>query len=346
MSIGAQRTRVLVCDGSPAYADALRRLLEHDGDIAVTCTHESAESAIAAIPRALPDLVTMDVKLPGIDGLEAVGQIMSAHPVPILVLSAEIGSGPLADAALAAGALETMPKHDLDVYKPESPAAIRLRKRAKVLARVPVIRHPRTRLQRSAQARRRAEPRAIGAIGICASTGGPQALAKLLSALPRDFPVPVLVVQHISPGFTEGFAHWLDGAVPLDVKLAGSGSPAPHGVWLAPEDAHLVLDADGLLDLDRRSVVGHHRPSGDVLLRSLAERLGSAAAGVVLSGMGNDGAEGIAAIRAAGGMTIAQDEATSIIYGMPRRAAERGAELVLGLDEIAPALIDLVGPLR
>jgi two-component system chemotaxis response regulator CheB len=182
----------------------------------------------------------------------------------------------------------------------------------------------------------------LGAVGIVASTGGPQALEALLAALPAGFQLPLLVVQHIASGFTNGLARWLDGSVPLHVRLAVAGEVLAPGVWIAPEGAHLVLDADGRFALDERTTAGLHRPSGDVLLHSLADYAGARAAAVVLSGMGKDGAAGLAAVREAGGLTIAQDEQSSAIYGMPKAAAERGAELILPLCEIAPKLMTLV----
>jgi two-component system chemotaxis response regulator CheB len=176
-------------------------------------------------------------------------------------------------------------------------------------------------------------------IGICASTGGPHALATLLSGIPASFSVPILVVQHIGVGFTEGLARWLDTTVPLPVRLALDGTRALPGVNIAPDGADLTLSPMGVLQLDRTMPSGLHRPSGDVLLRSIAQQAQSAAVAVVLTGMGRDGADGVAAVRAAGGLTIAQDEATSAVYGMPHEAAKRGAAQILPIGEIAAALI-------
>jgi two-component system chemotaxis response regulator CheB len=333
---GQRSTRVIVCDDSPTFTSALQRLLEHDGDIEVVGIHDSAEATIAALGVTKPDLVTMDLELPGIDGLEAVGRIMADRPVPILVLSVDDTIG---DAAVAAGALAAIAKSQVDILRPEAEASAALRKRVKLLAGAPVIHHPRSRLRPGVPRAAGRIARATPVIGICASTGGPQALAHLLAELPEGFPLPILLVQHISSGFTDGLARWLDSLIPLPVRLARAGVPVGPGVWLAPEDAHLSLEPDRTMQLDRHTVVGHHRPSGDVLLSSMASVLGADAIGVVLSGMGHDGADGIAAIAAAGGVTIAQDEETSVVYGMPRSAAERGVERVLALEHIAPALL-------
>ncbi len=332
------RTRVLICEDSRTFAAALTRALEHGGDIEVIGVRTTAEALIADLARLQPDLVTMDIELPGMSGLEAVEQIMSVRPTPILVLSSHIdAANDTAAAALAAGALDAMAKGDLPLTAPESTAAAGFRRRVAILSRARVIRHPRARLpDRKGSRAARAAPRG-SVIGICASTGGPQALAAVLSGIPANFPVPILVVQHISPGFTAGLAHWLDGAVPLPVRLAEDGSALKPGVTIAPDGAHLVLRGRKLV-LDRSSPAGLHRPSADVLLHSIAESAGSAGVAVVLTGMGRDGAAGLGAVQQAGGLTVAQDEESSAVYGMPKEAAKHGAELILPLSDIAGTL--------
>jgi two-component system chemotaxis response regulator CheB len=179
----------------------------------------------------------------------------------------------------------------------------------------------------------------VRAIGVCASTGGPQALVTVLRRLPGSHSVPVLVVQHIAAGFSAGFATWLDREIPLPVRMAEGGEPLARGVWIAPDGAHLLVSPDLAPALDSRSR-GVHRPSGDVLFHSLAAALGSESAAVVLTGMGRDGAEGLAAVRAAGGLTIAQDEETSAVYGMPK-AASPNAAFILPPDAIGEQLAAL-----
>jgi two-component system chemotaxis response regulator CheB len=168
--------------------------------------------------------------------------------------------------------------------------------------------------------------------------GGPHALLELLGSLPRSFPIPILIAQHITIGFAEGLAQWLDASVPLPVQIGRAGELVERGVWLAPDDAHMLLDASGRLALRQGAPSEPNVPSGDVLLNSLAATVGRDAVAVVLTGMGHDGAEGTAAVRAAGGFTIAQDEATSVIYGMPRAAAEQGVDRILSLTEIGSEL--------
>ena len=333
-------SRIVICEDSRTYAAALRRAFEHEGTHRVVGVFASAEETIGALAGLRPDLVTMDLELPGMSGLEAVEQIMSAQPVPILVLSAHLGDDETRPgAALAAGALDALPKSRLDLRDPAGSDASALRRRASVLSSAHVIRHPRSRLTR-APATAGAETRVIG---VCASTGGPHALSVILGALPPSFPYPILIVQHIVAGFLAGLARLLDQTSSLPVQLAAHGVRPVHGVYLAPDEVHLRLGADGRLALDRARAVRGHRPSGDVLLESMAAALGDRATGVVLTGMGRDGANGIRAIADAGGFTIAQDEASSAIFGMPRAAVESGAKLVLGLDDIAPRLIRLAG---
>jgi two-component system chemotaxis response regulator CheB len=336
--------RVLLCEDSRVYATALMRVLNYDGDITVAAVCTTAEETIAALPHVRPDIVIMDLELPGMDGLKAVEEIMSSRPLPILVLSARVSArNDKAAASLAAGAIDAIAKDDLDLHDPAGAAEAAFRRRVSMLTRARVIRHLRPELRAGSGARHLA--RRASVIGICASTGGPQVLAHLLAEFPADYPIPLLVVQHIGAGFTAGLAEWLDQTVCLRVAVASGGSQAGPGAWIAPEGAHLKLAATGQLYLDRRTVVGHHRPSGDVLLASIAAVAGRAGVAVVLSGMGADGAAGAAAVHARGGLAIAQDEESSAVYGMPKAAVELGVELVLPPHEIAASLLDLVrGP--
>ena len=329
--------RVLICEDSQTYAAGLSRLLARDPEIHVVGVCASAEETLARLrlPGAKPHLVTMDMELPGMSGREAIELIMSAHPVPILVLSGGVERGSAqAVASLGAGALEVLCKDTLDFRDPGGTAAVSFRRRVKLLSRVPVLRHPRGALGRDRHtAGELGTPRRASVIGICASVGGPAALASVLAPLPVAFAIPVLVVQHITMGFTEGFARWLGDQVALPVRLAAPG-PVTAGIWVAPEGAHLALGLDRRLVLDDRSTDGPHRPSGDVLLRSIAANARADGVAVVLTGMGRDGAAGLGEVRRAGGLTIAQDEASSAVFGMPKAASEQGAELVL-----APAMI-------
>jgi two-component system chemotaxis response regulator CheB len=340
--------RVLICEDSRTYAVALRRMLEYDGHATVSGLCATAEQALAAIPRLRPDLVTMDIELPGMDGLTAVEEIMSSCPLPILVLSSHVGQGNgKAAAALAAGALEALAKDDLDLQDPAGAAGAAFRHRVKVLSGAHVIHHPRAKLDGMAGAAAARpvvlagrQPRPASVVGLCASTGGPQVLLRLLAALPAGYPIPVLVVQHIAAGFTDGLASWLNRSVRLPVAVASEGAAVAPGAWIAPDGAHLTV-ADGRMRLDRETVAGRHRPSADVLLASIAEAAGATGVAVVLSGMGNDGAAGAALVRERGGLAIAQDEASAVVFGMPKAAIEQGVDLVLSPGEIASCLLGL-----
>jgi two-component system, chemotaxis family, protein-glutamate methylesterase/glutaminase len=332
--------RVLLCDDSRAYAAALRRMLEHDGDITVVAVCATAEQAVAALPRIKPDLVTMDLELPGMDGLDAVGEIMGSWPTPILVLSGLVN--PRADraaAALAAGALDAVGKDDLDLREPAGAAAAAFRQRVRTLSRARVIRHPRARLGVRSAASGPAHRASV--IGICASAGGPALLVLLLDALPADYPVPILIVQHMAAGFTDGLIRWLDQTVRIPVRVAAAGMRAAAGAWVAPEGTHLKIEPAGRLVHDRHTVAGLHRPSGDVLLGSIAAAAGRTGVAVVLSGMGSDGAAGAAAVRRSGGLAIAQDEQSSAVFGMPKAAIDLGIEVVLPPAQIASCLLAL-----
>ena len=335
------RIRVLVCEDSRAYATGLRRMLEYEGDIEVVAMRQTAEDAIASLPRLAPDLVTMDVRLAGMDGLTAIAEIMGTRPVPILVISAYLGAQGEAEKAeaIAAGALDWLAKDDLDLREPSGAAGAAFRRRIKMLSRARVVRRPRLPIGSETPPGRRGRDASV--IGVCASTGGPQILASLLESLPPDYPIPLLVVQHLIAGFTDGLVRWLDQAVPLPVRAASDGDLAAPGVWIAPEGAHLRIAASGRLHLDPRELAGPHRPSGDVLLGSIAVAAGRTGVAVVLSGMGKDGAAGAAAVHAAGGLAMAQDEASSVVYGMPRAAADHGVDLVLPPKSIAVQMLGL-----
>jgi two-component system chemotaxis response regulator CheB len=293
------------------------------------------------LPKIKPDLVTMDIELPGMSGIEAVEQIMNLQPVPIMVLSSYVErNSAKATEALGAGALEAVPKHELERLIARNGDADSFRQRVRLLSTARVIKHPRARLKR-----RRTRPssnlRPVSVIGVCSSTGGPQALVAALDPLPNDFPIPVVVVQHIAAGFTEGLVRWLDTTLAPPVRLAQPNRMIERGIWVAPEGAHLVVDRSGRFALDRKTVSGHHRPSADVLFKSLATGFEGGAVAVVLTGMGRDGAAGLGAIRRAGGLTIAQDEDSSAVFGMPRAAAEEGAELILSPRDIGEFLSTL-----
>ena len=338
-------TRILICDDSRTYREALRRLIEHDHDLVVVDAVATGEEAVERLSRLSPDLVLMDLELPGMDGVEAVERILDLRPVPILMLSAHTRRGSLEAArALSAGAIDARSKLDIEPTEPVSARAIAFRRYLKRLSYARVAGRP-SRAPLPVPDERRL-PSAVSMIGIAASTGGPRALEPILRALPAGFPVPVLVVQHITAGFLDGLLSWLDPITAVPVGKAVQGAPIRPGVWFAPDDVHLVVDRRGRMEFDGETVSGWHRPSADILFASMAAAAGPGAVAVVLTGMGNDGADGVSAIRARDGFAIAQDERSSAIYGMPKAAAEQGADLILPLDEIAHTLPCLGRPPR
>jgi len=355
-----KKIRVLVVDDSSLCRDVLRAILEEEGDIEVVGEANDGEEARAAVMRLRPSVITLDIEMPGTDGLTAIGRIMAENPTPILVVTgrpAEKRSHTLFE-AVRRGALDLFPKPSAG--RPEEAKALRVLVRR--MASVPVVRHLKTQSMRSPPVSV-ALPRIIAApddapqvtppslvatggrparvIGIGASAGGPAAVAAVLGALPKGLSASVLVVQHMLTGFTRPFCDFLRLHTKLDVHLVdGVLRMSPGTVYVAPDDRHLVAtQGDELAPFDARPSQGH-RPSVDVLFDSLAAVHGSAAAGVILSGMGEDGARGLLAMSKAGALTLAQDKEGCAVYGMPRAAVARGAvrkELPLG--EIADVLV-------
>jgi two-component system chemotaxis response regulator CheB len=333
------RRRIAICEDSKAYAAALSGFLERDPDLEIAGRFETAEELLAQLEGLDPDLVTMDLELPGIDGIEASERIMREHPTPILVISSHAGKrAERTTRALAAGALEAIHKDSVNIREPDDVFSVALRSRIKRLASLQLKRRARSeaappRVNASSISDRPAQLVAIGA-----STGGPPALGTVLAPLPADFPLPVVVVQHIAPGFVEGLVQWLAGRVNLPVRIAEEGLRAGPGIWFASDGAHLLVDSSLRFALDSETVSGSHRPSVDMLFESIAASVGDESVGVVLTGMGRDGAAGTEAIRATGGVVVAQNEETSAVYGMPRAAVEAGADLILPLEEIGPTI--------
>jgi two-component system, chemotaxis family, protein-glutamate methylesterase/glutaminase len=331
--MSAPPVRVAICADSRAYAEGLRRFLETDERLGVETIATSAEELLGGLATDRPDLITMDLELPGIDGVEAIRRIMETRPTPIVVISTRTlaSSDGLVAAALAAGATEIVQKDAVRLDRRLTPQAVALRRRLARLVpgdAVPATSAPSPSAPSPADRVSDGpgglpDPSVATVVGVAASAGGPSALAEVLGLLPADFDLPVLVVQHISDGYAEGLASWLDGVIPLPVRLARDGEPAGRGVAIAPDGAHLLLAADGRLRLDRQTVRGFHRPSADLLLESLARVRGPGAVAVVLTGIGRDGAAGVAAVRAAGGVALAEHFDDAALPGMP--AAARGA---------------------
>lgn len=338
MSAAAERAiRVLVADDSELFRELLARIVSAEPGFEVVALAADGNAA-AALARGLrPDVITMDLNMPDADGFSGIARIMAETPTPILVLTANRAET-VGFRALSLGALDILEKPqastDLDEY------GQLLRSRLRLLAGVKVIRHLRgLRERRVAPPRTGVRPELV-VVG--ASLGGPRALAALLRALPGDFATPIAIVQHIADGFTEGLASWLGAESRLEVREARDGERLrPGHVVLAPTGRHLLV-GEGVAHLSDAPPVDTFKPSVTPLFVSAARAYGPRVCGVILTGMGRDGAEGMKAIKEAGGPTLAQDEATSAVFGMPRAAIELGAvDRVLPLDDIPRALVEL-----
>jgi two-component system chemotaxis response regulator CheB len=340
--------RVLVVEDSPTVRHHIRDILDGDPDLDVVDTAADGRTAIELTLRTRPDVITMDIMLPLVSGQAATEYIMAHCPTPILVVSSADNRTETFTTcdALAAGAVEVLEKPhggNEDEWERQLLAAVKL------VSRIPVITHPRGKLGllhrpvAPTSSAPLSKPTGCELVAIGASTGGPGAVVDLLKALPRDFPVPLLLVQHISAPFAGAFVEWLGTQVGRRATCAQDGDRLTAGqVTVAPADLHLTV-RHGRLRLDDSPPRHSCRPSVDVLFESVASELGPAAAGCLLTGMGRDGAAGLLAIRRAGGFTAAQDEATSVVYGMPREAALLdAAEEIASPERIGRRIAELV----
>jgi two-component system chemotaxis response regulator CheB len=346
-------TRVLIVEDSATMRHHLREALLPDPQLEIVGEAADGERAVQLVARLRPDVITMDMMLPGISGLAATEQIMAEHPTPILVVSSADREELFSTYnALAAGAVDVMEKPRGD--DSDADWAVRLRTSLRMVARIRVITHPRARLGRRAVPPPPSakvpvpvlQPGGLAVVAVGASTGGPAALTELIRGLSPSFPTPVLAVQHIaaSEQFAEAFSDWLAGQTGRDVRYARDGAPVSRAagqILLAPPDRHLFV-RDGLMRLSDGPPRHSCRPSVDVLFESVADDYGPRAAGCLLTGMGRDGAAGLLQMRNRGAVTFAQDEHSCTVYGMPREAALLGAAVhVLPPARIAARLGEL-----
>jgi two-component system chemotaxis response regulator CheB len=336
--------RLVVADDSPAVRDILRAMVEADGGIRIVGEAGTGREAVEMAHTHRPDVILMDVRMPEMNGIEATARIMASRATPIIVFSSHTRTAEARESIdiLAAGALDVMAKPDLASDEALRECSLELRKKIRNASGVAVVRHIRPSFQGSGEGflPERENGRRFRVVGIGASTGGPGALRDLFSNLPASFGMPVLVVQHITAGFTGGFSEWLQQYTPLPVRIAKASDKAEPGtILLAPEGRQMELFPDGAVRAVSRVSDSVHLPSADALLSSVALSFAEDAVGVLLTGMGSDGAEGLLKIRKAGGRTYAQDEASCIVFGMPAEAIRRGAAaLVLDPASIAESL--------
>lgn len=349
------KLRVLVVEDSLTVRKRLCEVLSSDPNIQVVGEAEDGKQGIELCMALRPDVITLDMMLPVMSGLAATEYLMAYCPTPILVVSSSTNRGELFKTyeALSAGAVEVMEKPRAD--EPEGEWERQFLSMVKLVARVKVMTHVRGKLGPrhdaplvAAAAPAPVTPKTCGArfsiLALGASTGGPAAIVEILRALPANFPLPIALVIHIGDPFGATFAEWLDGQTHHTVRMANDGMPLGRsGVYMAPPNRHM--------EIRNRRLILHSgperyscRPSVDVLFESVAVDYGASALAVLLTGMGQDGARGMLAIRKAGGATIAQDEASSVVYGMPREAALLGAaQRILPLNEIGNNLITMAG---
>ena len=351
----AKKIRVLVVEDSAFMRKVLQEIIAREPQMEVVGQARDGREAVSLAESLRPDVITMDINMPHMDGLQATELIMSQNPRPIVVVSSESRDG--ADSTLRAlelGAIDFVPKPSSGVDLDMNLVGDELNRKLKMAAKVHVIRTATRSAIATPNAKRSASsPRLSAEIGQCvpdsnrfpivvfaASTGGPATLMRLLPNFPKGFPAAVLLVQHMPATFTRQFGPQAAEVTPLSVKEAEANEALrPGTLYICPGSHHLRISATGKILLDDGPRILGYRPCADVTLETVAAFAGNLAIGVILTGMGNDGARGVKAVKAAGGVVFAQDEATSVIFGMPAEAIKTGAvDEVLGIDEIYPAI--------
>ena len=350
------KIKVLVVDDSAFMRKAIRQILESDPLIEVVGIARDGEDALEKLEELNPDVVTLDINMPRMDGLTCLRHIMTTHPLPVVMISSLTHEGAQETfRALELGAVDFIPKlsgtisldigkqKDEIVAKVKAAAFVRVKK-GKGLSTLKVVR-PKISARRPE--RREVIPQKVVTIGV--STGGPQTLMKIIPYLPGDLPAALLIVQHMPPNFTRAFAERLNSASALEIKEAEAGDVVEEGKgYLAPGDYHMTvakraLGKGAIIRLSKEPSNTLHRPSVDVTMFSVAELYGKNTVGVILTGMGSDGAEAMVEVKRRGGKTIVQDEESSIIFGMPKAAIERGCvDMVVSVSGMAQAIVEAV----
>jgi two-component system, chemotaxis family, protein-glutamate methylesterase/glutaminase len=353
MANGAEKKiRVLVVDDSPFMCKVLEQIINSDPQLEVVGQGRDGRDGVALAESLRPDVITMDINMPHVDGLQATELIMSQHPRPIVIVSSESREGAVSTLkALDLGAIDFVPKPSSGIDLDMTTVREELTRKLKLAAKVRVVRTA-TRSKLAMPAGPAASGRSSSAaaaaqnggkspiIVIAASTGGPAAVSRVVAGLPKELPAAVILVLHMPATFTNQFAVQLSEISALPVKEAEPNeAPQPGAIYICPGSHHLRLSMGGKISLDSGPRIDGYRPSADVAFETIAAYARPLAIGVVMTGMGNDAAKGAKAVKAAGGYVIAQDEATSMIFGMPSEAIQVGAvDEVLPLDSIAGAL--------
>ncbi len=340
--------KVMIVEDSAYSRELLRSIIESDPELKVIAMAENGEHALNLLENIQPDVITMDVNMPGIDGFETTRRIMVKKPIPVVIISAGCSPQNVHDSfrAMDAGALAILvkPIRSNEIYFHQK--ALEIINTIKVTAEVKLItRRPKATSPKEIE-EESLKLKGIGifeAVAIGASLGGPPAIEAILSNLPKNFPVPVFIVQHIVPGFSKGLVDWLNRTSRLPVSLGQDKEHAlPGHAYLAPDLAHMEVKPGNIISLVTEKTTGL-QPSVSRLFFSMANTHGPNCVGVLLTGMGRDGAAEMLLMRHRGAVTIAQDEGSCIVYGMPKEAVELGAvSKVLPLPQIAPTLVQLI----
>ncbi|AFM22791.1 chemotaxis-specific protein-glutamate methyltransferase CheB [Desulfomonile tiedjei] len=353
--------KVLVVEDSPVALELLKHILSSDPEITVVGTATNGLEAVEFVQRERPDVVTMDIIMPKMDGFEATRQIMGTCPVPIVIVSASLVREEVEKTwrAVEAGAVAVLEKPRYVGLGRTTEEGERLVQTVKLMSQVKVVRRwnkassavpaPKTSLPSPrpiAKPDRQIVPvseQKIKLVAIGASTGGPPVLQQIFSSLPLSFPAPILLVQHISPGFTHGFVDWLNRTATLQARLADDGERIiPGNIYVAPDGHQMKVDAGGRIILTTEEAENGIRPSISYLFRSVAHAFGAKSMGILLTGMGRDGADELKTMRDKGALTIAQDKESSIVYGMPMEAVRLGAaQYSLPPDKIIDMLMKI-----
>jgi two-component system, chemotaxis family, protein-glutamate methylesterase/glutaminase len=365
--------KVLLVEDSPIALTLLTRIINSTVDLVVVGTAHTGLEGLNLIPQLKPDVICTDLHMPKMDGLQFTSEVMTNYPTPILVISASVQEEDTMNVfrLLEAGAVDIFPKPRAGLMQDYEDIKSELINKIRILSGVKVFRRSQSKFSSSSNQTipqpqpQNQEPQnpisdtitpiqppviasastPIKIIAIGSSTGGPQALLELLGNLPPHFPIPIICIQHISEGFLQGLLDWLSYNCSLSVRIAQYGeTPQARVVYFPPEGHHLTFDTQGRFVTNTLPPIAGHRPSITVTLQAIAKTFGSRGVGILLTGMGRDGAEGLLALYQAGSLTIAQDEATSVVFGMPKEAIALGAaRKILPIEAIAPFLLQKLG---